>query len=120
MGVRHARVGHAGQQNLRVAVRSRNSKEAAEQRKKGRTVAGRTGWIAFQKGARLREVLWAMNLIMEHNSQSTGSPIYPRSSTFIFRRILCGAAVAGWHGGLVIRLALNLYPKRLRSEAARR
>jgi hypothetical protein len=82
MGVRHARVGHAGQQNLRVAVRSRNSKEAAEQRKKGRTVAGRTGWIAFQKGARLREVLWAMNLIMEHNSQSTGSPIYPRSSTF--------------------------------------
>jgi hypothetical protein len=38
-----------------VAVRSRNSKEAAEQRKKGRTVAGRTGWIAFQKGARLRE-----------------------------------------------------------------
>jgi len=55
MGVRHARVGHAGQQNLRVAVRSRNSKEAAEQRKKGRTVAGRTGWIAFQKGARLRE-----------------------------------------------------------------
>ena len=114
MGIRHARGGHAGQQNLRAAVPGRNSKGAAEQRKKGRTVAGRTGWIAFQKGARLRECF------VGDESDNGAQLSIDGVANFIFQRILCGAAVAGWHGGLVIRLALNLYPNQLRSDDARR
>ena len=45
----------AAEQDLRAAAPDCDDKPIAEQRRETRIVAGRTGWIAFQKGARLRE-----------------------------------------------------------------
>jgi hypothetical protein len=54
------KVGHEGsrcvaERDVRSAAPDPNSKVVAERRKEARMIAGRNGWIAFRKGARLRE-----------------------------------------------------------------
>ena len=55
MRVGHERSRRVVEHDLRSAAPGPNSKVVAEQRKEARMVAGRNGWIAFRKGARLRE-----------------------------------------------------------------
>jgi hypothetical protein len=43
------------EQDLQAAAPGRHDKRTAEQRREARIAAGRIGWVAFQKGARLRE-----------------------------------------------------------------
>jgi hypothetical protein len=56
-----------------------------EQRKEARIVAGRTGWIAFQKGARLRECFVGDE---SDNRRSSTSPVqsYLDSEATLARR----------------------------------
>jgi hypothetical protein len=42
-------------QDLRAAAPDRHDKRTAERRREARIAAGRIGWVAFQKGSRLRE-----------------------------------------------------------------
>jgi hypothetical protein len=47
--------GRAAEPGRRAQAPDCNDKPTAERRREPRIVAGRTGWIAFRKGARLRE-----------------------------------------------------------------
>jgi hypothetical protein len=55
VGARNVRDRCAKEQDLRAAAPDCRDKPTAEQRREARIIAGRAGWIAFQKGVRLRE-----------------------------------------------------------------
>jgi hypothetical protein len=81
-------------QDLRAAAPDRHDKRTAERRREARIAAGRIGWVAFQKGSRLRaSVLYAMNLVAERKLRSMRPLICLMRFTCIFRRISCGDAI---------------------------
>jgi hypothetical protein len=55
MGTPNVRNRRVGKLRRRAAALGRNERPSAERRRAPRILAGRTGWIAFRKGARLRE-----------------------------------------------------------------